>query len=93
MAVILNGERDRNNNHRIDHNYFGERPILGSNGGETIRVGTSHHAFFSSNTVIEDNMFHHCNGEVEVVSIKSSDNIIRNNVFFRMSWYFGFTSW
>lgn len=26
-------------------------------------------------------MFHHCNGEVEVVSIKSSDNIIRNNVF------------
>lgn len=81
LAVILNGERDRNNNHRIDHNYFGERPILGSNGGETIRVGTSHHAFFSSNTVIEDNMFHHCNGEVEVVSIKSSDNIIRNNVF------------
>lgn len=81
VAVILNSEQDRENHHSIDHNYFGERPILGSNGGETIRVGTSHHAFFSSNTVIEDNMFHRCDGEVEVVSIKSSDNVIRNNVF------------
>lgn len=81
LAVILNEETDRNNCHRIDHNYFGERFILGSNGGETIRIGTSHHALFSSNTIVEDNMFYHCNGEVEVVSIKSSDNIIRNNVF------------
>ena len=81
LAVILSEEKDRENYHHIDHNYFGIRPILGSNGGETIRVGTSHHAFFSSNTIIENNMFHHCDGEVEVVSIKSSDNIVRNNVF------------
>lgn len=81
LAVVLSEERDRENYHRIDHNYFGVRPILGSNGGETIRVGNSHHAFFSSNTIIEDNMFHQCDGEVEVVSIKSSDNIVRNNVF------------
>lgn len=44
-------------------------------------VWEPHIMHFSSNTVIEENMFHHCNGEVEVVSIKSSDNIIRNNVF------------
>lgn len=81
LAVILNDEKDRQNHHSIDNNYFGERPILGSNGGETIRVGTSHHALFSSNTLIEDNLFHHCDGEVEVVSMKSSDNIIRNNIF------------
>lgn len=81
LAVILSEEKDRENFHRIDHNYFGVRPILGSNGGETIRVGTSHHAFFSSNTIIENNMFHRCDGEVEVVSIKSSDNIVRNNIF------------
>lgn len=81
LAVILNDENDRQNHHSIDNNYFGERPILGSNGGETIRVGTSHHALFSSNTLIENNLFHHCDGEVEVVSMKSSDNIIRNNVF------------
>ncbi|MBN2092109.1 polysaccharide lyase 6 family protein, partial [candidate division KSB1 bacterium] len=27
--------------HLIDHNYFGFRPPLGQNGGETIRIGTS----------------------------------------------------
>jgi poly(beta-D-mannuronate) lyase len=32
---------DQPNRHRIDHNYFGPRPRLGKNGGETIRVGTS----------------------------------------------------
>lgn len=81
LAVSLGEERDRENHHRIDHNYFGMRPILGSNGGETIRVGNSHDAFFSSGTIIENNMFERCDGEVEVVSIKSSDNIVRNNIF------------
>ncbi|MFL5810414.1 MAG: polysaccharide lyase 6 family protein, partial [Flavisolibacter sp.] len=38
FAVILDEERNIENHHRIDHNYFGERPNLGSNGGETIRV-------------------------------------------------------
>lgn len=82
FAVILDEERNLDNHHSIDHNYFGERPILGSNGGETIRVGTSQSAFKSSRTVIENNFFEHCNGEVEVISIKSCDNIIRNNTFY-----------
>lgn len=63
----------------IDHNYFGERPVYGSNGAETMRVGTSQQAYSSSNTIIENNLFERCSGEVEVISIKSSDNIIRNN--------------
>lgn len=79
LIVILNDERCLENHHRIDHNYFGERPVYGSNGAETIRVGTSQQAYSSSRTVIEDNLFERCSGEVEVVSIKSSDNIIRNN--------------
>ncbi|GAA4732702.1 polysaccharide lyase 6 family protein [Flavisolibacter ginsenosidimutans] len=82
FAVILDEERNLDNHHSIDHNYFGERPILGSNGGETTRVGTSQSAFKSSRTVIENNFFEHCNGEVEVISIKSCDNIIRNNTFY-----------
>ncbi len=81
LAVILSEERDQQNGHRIDHNYFGVRPVFGSNGAETIRVGTSQQAHTSSNTVIEFNFFEQCNGEVEVVSIKSADNIIRNNTF------------
>lgn len=82
LAVILNEERHLNNQHLIDHNYFGKRPNLGSNGGETIRVGTSQSSLASSRTRIEANYFEHCDGEVEIVSIKSSDNIIRNNSFY-----------
>lgn len=82
LIVMLNEPRSQQNFHRIDHNWFGPRPVYGSNGAETIRVGTSQQAYSSSNTLIEENLFDHCNGEVEVVSIKSSDNTIRRNVFF-----------
>ncbi len=81
LIVRLNDERHRENHHRIDHNYFGERPRLGSNGGETIRVGVSTFCLTSSRTVIEDNFFEHCSGEVEIVSIKSCDNVVRGNTF------------
>jgi hypothetical protein len=37
LAVVLSSAESQQNNHRIDHNYFGPRPPLGSNGGETIR--------------------------------------------------------
>ncbi|MDR0419702.1 MAG: hypothetical protein LBH34_05775 [Prevotellaceae bacterium] len=82
LAVILTEERFQWNYHSIDHNYFGIRPILGSNGGESIRVGTSQQQFTSSYTQIVSNYFEHCDGEVEVVSIKSSDNLIKGNVFY-----------
>lgn len=82
LIVMLNEERSQQNFHRIDHNHFAPRPVYGSNGAETIRVGTSQQAYRSSNTLIEENLFERCDGEVEVVSIKSSDNIIRRNFFF-----------
>jgi poly(beta-D-mannuronate) lyase len=82
MAVRLEGEASQQNHHRIDHNYFGPRPILGSNGGETLRVGTSPYSLTDSHTVIEENYFDRCDGEVEIISIKSGRNIVRNNMFF-----------
>ncbi len=82
MAVRLNDEESQQNHHRIDHNYFGPRPILGSNGGETLRIGTSHYSLTDSYTVVEDNYFDRCNGEVEIISNKSGHNIFRGNVFF-----------
>lgn len=81
LIVMLDQERDQQNFHSIDHNYFGPRPVFGSNGAETIRVGTATQALKSSNTVIEHNYFDRCNGEVEIISIKSCDNIIRYNTF------------
>ncbi|WP_078085324.1 chondroitinase-B domain-containing protein [Microbulbifer mangrovi] len=82
MAVRLNSEGSQENRHRIDHNYFGPRPVLGSNGGETLRIGTSHYSLTDSLTVVENNFFDRCDGEVEIISVKSGKNILRNNTFF-----------
>lgn len=83
LAVRLEGEHNQQNQHRIDHNYFGPRPILGSNGGETIRIGTSHHSLSDSLTVVENNFFDRCDGEVEIISVKSGKNRIQNNLFYQ----------
>jgi len=83
LAVRLNTVESRENNHRIDHNYFGPRPNLGSNGGETLRIGTSHYAEFDSNTIVENNVFDRTDGEVEIISVKAGANIVRGNLFLR----------
>jgi poly(beta-D-mannuronate) lyase len=57
LAVRLDSESSRENYHRIDHNYFGPRPTLGSNGGETLRIGTSHFSRSNSFTTVENNYF------------------------------------
>jgi poly(beta-D-mannuronate) lyase len=80
LAVIRRAGDPLDNRHRIDHNYFGPRPPLGSNGGETIRVGTSEESLSDSHTIIERNIFDRTSGEVEIVSIKSGGNIIRENL-------------
>jgi poly(beta-D-mannuronate) lyase len=72
---------DQPNHHQIDHNHFGPRPPLGFNGGETIRVGTSEVSMNNSRTTVEENLFEQCNGEVEIVSNKSCENVYRRNVF------------
>ncbi|MBN8675059.1 MAG: polysaccharide lyase 6 family protein [Chitinophagales bacterium] len=81
LAVMLDDDRSRENFHSINHNYFGERIPLGSNGGEIIRVGVSQHCEFNSNTQILNNYFEYCDGETEIVSIKSGSNIVKDNVF------------
>ncbi|MFT3827150.1 MAG: polysaccharide lyase 6 family protein [Chitinophagaceae bacterium] len=82
LVVELNNVLNQDNNHRIDHNYFGTRDRLGSNGGEIMRIGNSTFSRTSSKTIIEENFFYHCNGEVEIVSVKSCDNIVRRNTFY-----------
>jgi poly(beta-D-mannuronate) lyase len=69
------------NHHRIDHNHFGPRPPLGRNGGETIRVGYSWQSMTNSGTIVEQNLFDRCDGELEIISNKSCDNIYRGNTF------------
>lgn len=80
LAVIRRAGDPLDNRHRIDHNYFGPRPPLGSNGGETIRIGTSEESLSASNSIVERNIFDRTSGEVEIVSVKSGGNIIRENL-------------
>ncbi|WP_258103286.1 polysaccharide lyase 6 family protein [Marinoscillum sp. MHG1-6] len=81
LAVRLKGEENQENGHIIDYNYFGPRQNLGANGGETIRIGTSHYSLSYSNTVVSNNYFDRCDGEHEIISNKSCGNIYRDNVF------------
>lgn len=79
LVVWLNGQP---NYHQIDYNYFAFRPDLGENGGETIRIGTSTYSMTDSYTLVENNYFEHCNGEIEIISNKSGHNTFRYNTFF-----------
>ncbi|MEI9806906.1 MAG: polysaccharide lyase 6 family protein [Bacteroidota bacterium] len=81
LAVILDDDRSRLNFHTIEYNYFGKRIPLASNGGEIIRVGVAQHCQFSSSTIIKKNFFDQCDGETEIISIKSGHNLVQENIF------------
>lgn len=66
---------------RIDHNIFRNNSPRVTNEKETIRVGVSDLSMLSSHTIIERNLFENCDGDPEIVSIKSCNNIVRNNTF------------
>ncbi|MFD0990795.1 polysaccharide lyase 6 family protein [Mariniflexile jejuense] len=82
MIVGLDTKESIENHHKIDHNYFGPRPTYGNNGGETLRIGTSHNALENSNTLVESNYFDRTNGEHEIISNKSCQNTFKYNTFF-----------
>jgi hypothetical protein len=67
--------------HRIDANYFADRPSGNGNGWETIRIGLSGVAQSSSFSVVENNLFERVDGENEAISNKSSHNTYRYNTF------------
>ena len=70
--------------HSIDHNHFRDRGNGGGeNGWETIRIGTSSDSLSNSFCVVEHNLFEACDGEVEIISNKSGENIYRYNTFWR----------
>jgi len=82
MIVGLDTKESLANHHQIDHNYFGPRPTFGNNGGETLRIGTSHSSLENSNTLVESNYFDRTNGEHEIISNKSCQNTFKYNTFF-----------
>jgi hypothetical protein len=63
----------------VHHNYFFNHQFAGSNGGESIRLGLSNHQSYTANAVVEYNLFEKADGDIEAISVKSSDNVIRYN--------------
>lgn len=83
IRVDLEGNESINNYHKITDNYFGPRPPKGGPSAETIQIGNSSTSMSPSYTLVANNFFDRCNGEVEVISSKSNFNEFRNNVFYK----------
>ena len=83
LRVDLKGNQSIRNFHKIINNHFGPRPRKGGARGETIQLGSSFTSMSPSNTLIANNLFEECNGEVEIISSKTNFNIIKNNVFYK----------
>ena len=66
---------------RIDHNYFRNNGPRAANEQESIRIGWSEMSQSSGFTTVEFNLFEDCDGDPEIVSVKSCDNTIRHNTF------------
>jgi poly(beta-D-mannuronate) lyase len=83
VRVEIKGNQNIKNHHKIIHNHFGPRPRLGGPRGETIQLGDSYSSMSPSNTMVANNLFEECNGEIEVISSKTNFNEFRNNVFYK----------
>ncbi|PAP75884.1 chondroitinase-B domain-containing protein [Rubrivirga marina] len=82
IRVDLEGTPSAFNYHRITNNHFGPRPPKGGPSAETLQIGDSSTSMSPSHTLVEDNLFDRCDGEVEVISSKSNFNEFRGNVFY-----------
>ncbi|MEQ8715684.1 MAG: chondroitinase-B domain-containing protein [Cyclobacteriaceae bacterium] len=83
VRINLSGNESIKNYHKINNNHFGPRPPKGGPSAETMQIGTSGTSMTPSYTMVENNLFDRCNGEVEIISSKSNFNEFRNNVFYK----------
>ena len=82
--IVLDGNINQQSQHdTISYNIFKNNGPRAANEKESIRVGVSPLSKSSGFTVIEYNLFQDCDGDPEIVSIKSCDNIVRFNTFQR----------
>ena len=81
FITIDGSETQQSQYDRIDHNHFRGIGPRAANEMEAIRVGESSLSQSSGFTVVESNLFERCDGDPEIVSVKSNDNIVRHNTF------------
>ncbi|SMD09648.1 chondroitinase-B domain-containing protein [Kibdelosporangium aridum] len=80
--ITIDGSDTQQSQHDlIDHNHFRNIGPRAQNEMEAIRVGWSEISQSSGFTVIESNLFENCDGDPEIISVKSNDNTVRYNTF------------
>ncbi|MEJ2877564.1 chondroitinase-B domain-containing protein [Saccharothrix sp. CCNWLY140-2] len=80
--ITIDGSSSQQSQHDlIDHNHFRNTGPRVDNGMEAIRVGWSEISRSSGFTTIESNLFENCDGDPEIISVKSNDNTVRYNTF------------
>lgn len=83
VRINIAGIESINNYHKIINNHFGPRPVKGGPSGESIQLGDSYTSMSPSHTLVANNLFEECNGEVEIISSKTNFNVFKNNVFYK----------
>ncbi|WP_234320141.1 chondroitinase-B domain-containing protein [Streptomyces sp. SBT349] len=81
FITVDGSETQQSQYDRIDHNHFRAIGPRAENEMEAIRVGWSEISESSGHTVVEYNLFEECDGDPEIVSVKSNDNTVRYNTF------------
>jgi hypothetical protein len=80
--ITIDGSETQQSQHdQIDHNHFRDIGPRAENEMEAIRVGSSDLSQSNGFTVVESNLFENCDGDPEIVSVKSNDNTVRYNTF------------
>lgn len=80
--ITIDGSATQQSQHDlIDHNHFRNIGPRATNEMEAIRVGWSAISQSSGFTVVEHNLFENCDGDPEIISVKSNDNTVRYNTF------------
>ncbi|MCF7922492.1 MAG: T9SS type A sorting domain-containing protein [Candidatus Marinimicrobia bacterium] len=81
--ITIDGGDNVSQHDRIDHNYFYNIGPRHDNEMEAIRVGWSELSLTNGYTVIEYNLFEDCDGDPEIISIKSCKDTVRYNTIKR----------
>lgn len=79
--ITIDGGDNVSQHDLIDHNYFYNIGPRHENEMEAIRIGWSELSLTDGFTVVEYNLFEACDGDPEIVSVKSCKDTLRYNTF------------
>ncbi len=77
--IVVGQEDTMSHDDRFDHNYFHDNGPPAVNEKESIRIGWSGVYTTVASEIVEYNLFENCDGDPEIVSIKTHQNIVRYN--------------